>query len=55
MANSNTSCQKCQGKGQIKEKDGTIHICFDCLKSGSMDQHGDKTKIRDAKDLGIRL
>jgi len=49
----NTICPKCKNTGQIKEKDGTIHICFDCLASGRLDQH-DK-KIRDASDFGIRL
>jgi DnaJ-class molecular chaperone len=46
-------CPKCQGKGRIKKKDGTISICFDCLQNGSMDQH-DK-KVRDASEFGIRL
>ena len=46
-------CPKCNNTGQIKKKDGTISICFDCLLSGRLDQH-DK-KIRDAKDFGIRL
>jgi hypothetical protein len=55
MANSDTSCPKCRGEGYIKEKDGSVHICFDCLNSGKLDQHGDKNKIRDAKDFGIKL
>ena len=42
-------CQKCLGKGIIKEKDGTVHTCFDCLADGKFEQHG---KI---KDYGIRL
>jgi len=46
-------CEKCKGTGRIKEKDGTIHICFDCLRNGSMDQHGEK--MRDAKDFGIKF
>jgi len=53
MVGENTVCEKCKNTGQIKEKDGTIHICFDCLASGRLDQH-DK-KIRDAKDFGIKL
>ena len=48
-------CPKCNNTFQIKEKNGTIHICFDCLVNGKMDQHGDKTKMRDAKDFNIRL
>ncbi len=46
-------CPKCKGEGNVREKDGSIHICFDCLLCGSMDQHD--TKIKDAKDFGIRL
>jgi len=48
-------CPKCNNTGQIKKKDGTISICFDCLMSGRLDQHGDKGKMRDAKDFGIKL
>lgn len=46
-------CEKCKGTGMIKEKNGQIHICFDCLAAGRLDQH-DK-KIRDASDFGIKL
>jgi hypothetical protein len=46
-------CPKCHGTGRIREKDGTIHICFDCLQAGRLDQH-DK-KLKDASDLGIKL
>ena len=49
------TCEKCKDTGNIKEKDGTVHICFDCLLSGRLDQHGDKSKMRDAKDFGIKL
>jgi hypothetical protein len=47
------TCQKCKGTGRVKEPDGTVHICFDCLFSGRLDQH-DKN-LKDAKELGIRL
>ncbi len=40
MADEN--CQKCKGTGIVKEKDGTIHVCFDCLQKGSLDQHSKK-------------
>ena len=33
-------CGKCHDTGMVKEKDGTIHTCFDCLNSGRMEQHG---------------
>ena len=46
-------CDKCKGARRIKEKDGTIHICFDCLNSGRLDQH-DK-KMKSAEELGIKL
>ena len=47
------TCAKCGGAGRIKEADGTIHICFDCLREGRLDQHN--KEIKDAKELGIRL
>ena len=53
MVEGKKDCQKCHGTGRVKEKDGTIHICYDCLMSGNMDQH-DK-KIRDASEFGIKL
>lgn len=42
-------CQKCLDEGIIKEKDGMVHTCFDCLTNGRFEQHG---KVR---DTGIRL
>jgi DnaJ-class molecular chaperone len=53
MENSKETCKKCQGKGMVKEADGTVHICYDCLMSGRLDQHN--PSIKDAKDLGIQL
>ena len=38
---SNKNCPKCHGAGMVKDKDGTIHICFDCLNAGVFEQHGD--------------
>jgi len=46
-------CPKCNNTGKVKEKDGTIHICFDCLLAGRLDQH-DK-KLKSAEELGIKL
>jgi len=48
MANKN--CPKCHGTGMVKEKNGEVHTCFDCLQDGSMDQHS--TEVKDNK---IRL
>jgi DnaJ-class molecular chaperone len=45
----NANCQKCQGKGFIKGKDGTVSTCFDCLLSGNMDQHDENLKDSDIK------
>jgi DnaJ-class molecular chaperone len=46
----NPNCPKCQGKGQIREKDGSIHTCWDCLQDGSYDQHS-----KEIRDTDIRL
>ena len=53
MADIKDDCPKCHGLRQVKSKDGTVSICFECLTSGRLDQH-DK-KIKDASDFGIRL
>jgi Ribonuclease G/E len=53
METTKNVCEKCKGTGIIKEKDGTVHICFDCLNSGRLDQHN--KNIKDASDLGIKL
>ncbi|MEM4648053.1 MAG: hypothetical protein QXO12_01955 [Candidatus Pacearchaeota archaeon] len=37
MADKN--CPKCKGKGIVKEPDGTVHTCWDCLEKGALDQH----------------
>jgi len=42
MANMN--CSKCHGKGYVKEANGSVHTCFDCLNDGSMDQHNENIK-----------
>ena len=49
----NYDCPKCKGKRIIKEKDGTIHTCFDCLSQGKMDQHDKNPKT--AEELRIKL
>ena len=46
-------CPKCKGKGVVKEEDGSIHTCFDCLTQGDLDQH-DKN-LKSAEDLRIKL
>jgi DnaJ-class molecular chaperone len=44
------NCPKCYGKGMVKEENGSVHTCFDCLLSGEMDQHDENVK-----DAGIRI
>lgn len=46
-------CPKCNGTGNIKEKNGSVHICYDCLLAGRLDQHN--SNLKDAKDLRIKL
>jgi len=53
MTEGRKDCPRCHGEGRVKEKDGTSHTCFDCLKDGSLDQH-DK-KLKDASELGMKL
>lgn len=53
MADSNQECPKCRGTGRVMEKNGTIHICYDCLVSGRMDQHDKNPKT--AEELRIKL
>ena len=35
-------CSKCGGTGIVKESDGSVHTCWDCLREGRMDVHPDK-------------
>lgn len=46
-------CLKCKGTGRVKEPDGTIHICYDCLNKGTMDQHDKNPKS--AVDFRMKL
>ena len=39
MAN---ECSKCKGTGIVKEEDGSVHTCWDCLREGKMDVHSSK-------------
>ncbi len=40
-------CSKCNGTGVVKEKNGDVHICWDCLLNGKMDAHS--AKVPDSK------
>ncbi|MEI6732192.1 MAG: hypothetical protein WCK90_05965 [archaeon] len=46
----NKDCPKCHGTGVVKEKDGVIHTCWDCLSDGQYDQHS-----KNVKDSGIKI
>ncbi|VVB83151.1 Uncharacterised protein [uncultured archaeon] len=35
-------CAKCNNTGVVKEKDGSVHTCWDCLQKGQLDVHSDK-------------
>ncbi len=37
-------CPKCKGTGRVKEKDGSVHTCWDCLEKGELDQHSKEIK-----------
>ncbi|MBR9705121.1 hypothetical protein GOV12_06940 [Candidatus Pacearchaeota archaeon] len=43
-------CEKCNDTGIVKDKDGSVHTCFDCLNNNKemFEQHGNP------KDSGIR-
>jgi len=43
-------CQKCKGTGIVKEKDGSIHVCWDCLREGRLDVHS-----KNVKDSGLKI
>jgi Ribonuclease G/E len=32
-------CPKCNGTGMVKDKDGSVHVCWDCLREGRLDVH----------------
>ncbi|MFH0831637.1 MAG: hypothetical protein V1886_02105 [archaeon] len=43
-------CPKCKDTGKVKEKDGSMHTCWDCLASGRLDQHSQKVR-----DSGVKI
>ena len=53
MSEGRPDCPKCKGTGIVKEKDGGVHTCFDCLRRGAMDQHDKNPKT--AEELRIKL
>lgn len=43
-------CKKCNGTGVVKEADGSVHTCWDCLINGRLDLHS-----KQVKDSGIKI
>ena len=43
-------CKKCNGTGIVKEKNGSVHVCWDCLEAGRLDVH-----TKNMPDHKIRL
>ena len=46
----NKDCPKCKGTGIVKEANGTIHTCWDCLRKGEFDVHS-----KNPKDSGVKI
>ncbi len=46
----NYVCPKCHNKGMVKEENGSVHVCWDCLTAGRLDVHS-----KNPKDSGIRV
>ena len=40
-------CPECHGAGVVKEKNGAVHTCWDCLEKGKLDVHS--KKVPDSK------
>lgn len=43
-------CPKCNNTGIVKEKDGSVHVCYDCLSKGKLNQHS-----KDLKETKIKI
>ena len=42
-------CPKCHGTGIVKEPNGAVHTCWDCLQEGKLKVHSEKvpdSKVR---------
>lgn len=35
-------CPKCHNTGIVKEHDGSVHTCWDCLQKGQLNVHSDR-------------
>lgn len=43
-------CLRCGDTGIVKEDDNSVHVCYDCLKSGKLDVHS-----KDLKDSELAI
>ncbi|PIN90004.1 hypothetical protein COU57_04800 [Candidatus Pacearchaeota archaeon CG10_big_fil_rev_8_21_14_0_10_32_14] len=46
----NSICKKCNDTGIVKESNGSVHVCFDCLNAGRLDVH-----TKDLKKSGVKI
>ena len=46
----NEECKKCNDTGMVKEDDGSVHVCYDCLLKGKLDVHS-----KNVKDSGVQI
>jgi len=44
------TCPKCKDTGIVKEENGSVHVCYDCLANGRLDVHS-----KNPKDSGLRV
>ena len=35
-------CPKCHSTGIVKEENGAVHTCWDCLQKGKLNVHSDE-------------
>ena len=43
-------CEKCKNTGIVKDPDGKVHVCWDCLRNGRLDVHS-----KDLPDVKMKL
>ena len=47
MSDESEECPKCHDTGVVREKNGQIHTCWDCLEKGKLNVHSEK--VQDSK------
>ncbi len=43
-------CDKCHDTGMMRDADGSVHTCWDCLAAGRLDSHS-----KNVRDSGIQI